>query len=44
MIHNLFKYLLELNFYYEAGRALPEEDHSFNKSICSLAVRDNGTS
>ena len=43
MIPNLLKFLI-LNFSYEAERALPEDDHSFSKSICSLAVRDKGTS
>ena len=28
---------------YEADRARPVEDHSFKKSICSLAVLDSGT-
>ena len=38
-----FKGSLKLNFIYEAERALPEDDHSFRKSICSLAVLDKGT-
>ena len=33
----------KLKINYEAERALPVEDYSFKKSICSLAVRDNGT-
>ena len=44
MIPNLLNIFKESNFNYDAGRARPVDDHSFNKSICSLAVLDKGTS
>ena len=43
MIPNLFDIFEYSIFGYEAERALPVDDHSFNKSICSLAVLDKGT-
>ncbi len=43
MFPNLFYFLKKLSFNYDAERARPEDDHSFNNSICSLAVLDKGT-
>ena len=43
MIPNLLNFF-NIKFNYEAERALPEDDHSFSKSICSLAVLDKGIS
>ena len=43
MIPNLLN-IFNIKFFYEAERALPVDDHSFSKSICSLAVLDKGTS
>ena len=42
MIPDLWN-ILKLNFIHDAERARPVDDHSFRKSICSLAVLDKGT-
>ena len=43
MIHNLRNIINKLKISQEAERALPVDDHSFSKLICSLAVLDKGT-
>ena len=42
MIPNLWN-ILKIKFIHDAERARPDDDHSFSKSICSLAVLDKGT-
>ena len=37
------EYFKKLTFFQDAERARPVDDHSFRKSICSLAVLDKGT-
>ena len=42
MIPNLCSIFDKLQTGYDAERARPVDDHSFSKSICSLAVLDKG--
>ena len=42
MIPDLWN-ILKIKFFHDAERARPVDDHSFSKSICSLAVLDKGT-